>query len=77
MPKYKNGEYEVKCESDEYFVTLQDVAFLLSKTDYSSERTVFFVLISRTDSDEVVCFCSNKLIRLCLEIGTCDHTNVD
>lgn len=33
-PGFKNGEYEVKCECDDCFMKLRDLALLLSKADY-------------------------------------------
>lgn len=39
-PSLKKGEYEVKFECDELFMTLRDVASILSKADYSLEKAI-------------------------------------
>lgn len=38
LPNFKNGEYDVKCECDEWFTILQDAALLLSNAGYQASR---------------------------------------
>lgn len=40
MPSFKKSEYEVKGECDELFTMSQDVALLLTRADYFSERAI-------------------------------------
>lgn len=42
-PSFEDGEYKIKCEFDECFITLKDVTLFFSKADdYSRERCLKF-----------------------------------
>lgn len=37
---FKNGEYDIKYECEEYFMSLRDVSLLLTTAGYSLERAI-------------------------------------